>query len=93
MYRYPEPAKFAHAIYGGSFCGREAFLFGHREGKMGLAAVFYNRERQKYEEIMIDSGRGPANIYCYEREGKSCLVAANRETDEIALYEAEIGSQ
>lgn len=93
VYRYPEPAKFAHAIYGGSFCGREAFLFGHREGKMGLAAVFYNRERQKYEEIMIDSGRGPANIYCYEREGKSCLVAANRETDEIALYEAEIGSQ
>lgn len=93
VYRYPEPAQFAHAIYGGSFCGREAFLFGHREGKRSLVAVHFNQKKQEYEEIMIDSGFGPANIYCYEREGKSCLVAANRETDEIALYEAEIGSQ
>lgn len=89
VYRYPDAAEFAHAIYGGRFCKREAFVFGHRKGKKGLAAVFFDQGEGKYKEIMIDSGCGPANIYCYEREGKSCLVAANRETDEIALYEAE----
>lgn len=87
VYRYPEEAEFSHAIYGGPFCGRTMLIFGHRKGGRKLAAIWYDTEKKAYTETTIDSGCGAANIYCYEREGKSCLAAANREIDEIALYE------
>ena len=34
---------------------------------------------------------GPANVLSYQTEEKSYILSANREIDEIALYEVEEG--
>ncbi len=38
---------------------------------------------------MLDEGAGPANVYCFKYQGRDVIIAANRETDEIARYEIE----
>ncbi|MDO4272629.1 MAG: hypothetical protein Q4D16_03095 [Eubacteriales bacterium] len=86
VYDYPEDAEFTHAIYGGKLCGKPAFVAGHRKGKRNLFAIVWNPEKKRYEEEIIDQDRGPANVFHYLHNGKDVLIAANRETDEVAMY-------
>lgn len=85
VYAYEKPAEFTHAIFGGSLCGRPAVVIGHRKGDRDLLAFTWDQE-QGYQVQVLDHDRGPANVYKYEKDGKSILIAANRETDEIAMY-------
>ena len=51
-------------------------------------AVRYDREKADYNVTLIDEGRGPANVMHYVNDaGVDILIAANRETDEVAMYE------
>ena len=51
-------------------------------------AVRYDREKADYSVTLIDEGRGPANVMHYvNAAGVDILIAANRETDEVAMYE------
>lgn len=91
VYEYPEKAEFAHGILGGNICGKPRVLVGHRGGTRRLLSFTYNQEKQVYETEILDEGAGAANICYYEHEDRAYVVAANRETDEIAMYELESG--
>lgn len=85
VYRY-DRAEFAHAIYGGMLGEKPVVLIGHRKGDRDLLVFYYDHKTQAYVCDVIDHDCGPANVYTFTADGKSMVVAANRETDEIAMY-------
>lgn len=74
---------FIHAVCAGRYNGRTAAFVGCRQEDRELIMITYDGE---YRETLIDRGAGPANCMYYEYQGEGRLIAANRETDEIALY-------
>lgn len=89
VYIYPEAAEFSHAIGGAVICGKPVFITGYRQGKRRLMAIYYDQSSKSYRAEIIDEGRGPANVFYYAKEGDDILIAANRETDEVAMYKIE----
>lgn len=47
--------------------------------------------RSEFEAEVLDTDAGAANVWCYEYRGSTYILAANRESDEIALYKMEEG--
>lgn len=88
VYRY-EGAEFAHAIFGGRLCGRPVLVIGHRKGARNLLAFTWNREERDFQVQVLDEDCGPANVFCFQRDGKDVILSANREINEIAMYELE----
>lgn len=86
VWEYPEKLPFLHAIYAGTLSKPYAFI-GNRQGNRNLLAVSWDPEKNTYTTDLLDQGAGAANCYFLENNGKALLMAANRETDEIALYE------
>lgn len=89
VYEYEHELPFCHAFYGGTLCGRPALVVGHRSGERDFLAFTYDPEEDTYRPEWIDRGRGPANTLHYMLDGHDVLIATNRETDEVALYELE----
>ena len=87
VWRYPEPMPFLHAICTATVNGKKVAVIGNREGKKELLAVYYDAEAGTYRTDVLDAGAGPANVLFFNNDGRYRLLAANRETDEIALYE------
>lgn len=87
VYEHPEKLPFLHAIDCGIIDGRPVALAGNREGKRELLLFYYDRAQANYRYEVIDSGAGPANCLLLTRGGHSSILAANRETDEIAIYD------
>ena len=52
-------------------------------------AFTWSEEKKEYVYEIIDEDRGPANVFRFVRDGKDVLIAANRETDEVAMYTLE----
>ncbi len=86
IYEFGESRDFLHSIFGGSLCGKPAFVTGHRKAERDLMAFAYNKEKETYEMEYIDRDCGSANVYHYVKDGKDMLVSTNREIDEVALY-------
>ena len=86
VYEHPEKLGFLHAICPGYIGGTPCVYVGHREEKRDLGAVVADRETG-YRLLVIDRDCGPANCVYYREDGVDKLLAANRETDEIAVYE------
>ncbi|MER2150421.1 MAG: hypothetical protein ABS900_02285 [Candidatus Limivicinus sp.] len=83
-----EDAPFTHAICGGIIAGVPTFVAGYRAGKKNLMAIRWDGDRQDYAVTLIDEGRGPANVMHFVNDaGVDVLIATNRETDEVAMYE------
>jgi len=88
VWALPEDTPFSHAICGGCIAGVPTFVTGHRAGKKNLMAIRYDKAAGRYTVKILDEGRGPANVMHYVNDGGTdVLIAANRETDEVALYE------
>jgi len=88
VWTFGEDAPFSHAICGGIIAGVPTFVTGHRAGKKNLMAIRYDRAAAEYTVTVLDEGRGPANVMHFVSEdGTDILIAANRETDEVAMYE------
>ena len=88
VWDFQEDAPFTHAICGGLIAGTPTFVVGHRAGKKNLMAVRYDHEAADYAVTLIDEGRGPANVMHFVNDrGVDMIVATNRETDEVAMYE------
>ncbi len=84
-YTHAEPFDFSHALWAYNIGGKDIAFLGHRGGKRQLIAISHCDGEYRYE--VLDDDVGPANVLCFEDGGKTYLVAANRETDEIAWYE------
>lgn len=88
VYRHPEEIPFLHAIWGGMLNDEPCAIIGHRKGNRDLLRVYFDSQKG-YAVETIDHDCGPANALAYSCNGKDYIVAANRETDEVALYTAE----
>lgn len=88
IYEHPEKLEFLHAMCGGRIGGKDVFITGNRGGRMELFAL-WRGSGNEFKTALIDSWRGPANALYYAKNGKDIIAAANRETDEIALYNIE----
>ena len=89
VYTCAAPLEFAHGIWGGTALGLPLAFIGHRKGNRDLLAFYYDTKAGMYTSQVLDHDVGPANVLCYEMDGQCRLVAANRETDEIAFYQIE----
>lgn len=86
IYEREKKLPFAHAIWGETIDGRAFAFLGGREGERELIAVSYDREKGAYTEALIDRGAGAANCMVFRDREEIRLLAANRETDEVAVY-------
>lgn len=84
VYRHEKRMPFLHAIWGAEIGGRVYGFIGNREEDRDLLAIYWNGERYVYDTL--DQGAGAANVLYFRADGKDQLLAANRETDEIAVY-------
>lgn len=90
VYTYEKDAEFAHAIWGGEICGRQGVLIGHRKGERDLLLFTCDDpEKLTFQAEILDHDVGPANVMHYEKDGKDYVLSANREINEIALYQLE----
>lgn len=86
VYEHPEKMGFLHAICPGYIDGKPCVYVGHRKGDRNLYAVVGDGELG-YRLLLLDRDVGPANCVYYKADGVDKLLSANRETDEIAIYE------
>lgn len=84
-YTHPEKLEFLHAICGAEICGQNTWILGSRKGDRKLLAFTY--ENGSYQAQELDRSYGAANVLHYTYDGKDVVIAANRETDQIARYE------
>lgn len=81
----PEKRDFLHAIWSGEIYGEKCAVIGNRKAGRDLLRVHY--ADGSYQLETIDHDRGPANCWVFT-DGDACrVIAANRETDEVALYD------
>ncbi len=85
-YQLPQKYPFLHAIWSGCLNGVPCAVLGHRKGSRDLLRVYYEKRTMQYAAEVIDHDCGPANVLAYTYEGQDRIIAANRETDEVALY-------
>lgn len=84
---FPEDMMFLHAIWAGELNGEKVVVIGHRREEMRTIILRYRNNDYEYD--IIDENVGAANVNYFEKDGKQYLIAANRETNEIALYIVE----
>lgn len=89
VYRSSKRLPFLHAICTGKVNGNSCAFVGNREGNRELFIVSYDKEKETYHMELIDHGKGAANCLFF---GENRLVAANRESGEIAMYKFMDGS-
>lgn len=87
VYEYPEKLPFLHAICGGMVYDRPMVYVGNREGEQLLLGFWWDPDSRSFRTETVDCGAGPANCMLFTREGHPALLAANRETNEIAVYD------
>ena len=80
----PQKREFLHAIWAGVLCGQPCAIVGHRKGDRDLIRVFFDDGDFHIEKI--DHDRGPTNCWVFSGGNLDKIVAANRETDEVAFY-------
>ncbi len=90
IYEYPGKLPFIHAIWGENIDGQTYGFVGCREGERELLAFSWDKEKETCKAEEIDRGAGAANVMFLKDGNTNKLLAANRETDEIALYTIEI---
>lgn len=84
---FEEDIEFLHAIWGGEIKGEKVVVIGNRRDKMQTFILRYKDNDYVYD--IIDENVGAANVNYFVKDGVEHIIAANRETDEIALYVIE----
>lgn len=87
QYQHADPLPFLHAIWSCEIAGKPCALVGHRKGERDLYRITWNASQQTYQFDRIDHDRGPANVCHFQYNGMDHVIAANRETNEVALYQ------
>lgn len=90
QWKYPRPEReteMLHATWACTLLGKPTWIVGWRKGTRNTIAVTWDPAAGDYITQEIDHDVGCANALCFTDEtGTDVIVAANRETDEIALY-------
>ncbi|HIY50394.1 MAG TPA: hypothetical protein IAA43_00435 [Candidatus Olsenella avicola] len=81
----PEKRDFLHAIWSGTIADEPCAVIGNRKAGRDLFRVHF--ADGTYQLEMIDHDRGPANCWVFTDGDTTRIIAANRETDEVALYD------
>ena len=84
VFEYDSKIPFAHAICGADLSGKPIAVIGHRKGERDLLAVRY--AESTYTVEILDHDIGPANALSAQVDGKTIVLSANREINEIAYY-------
>lgn len=84
VYELPGSHEFGHAIWGGKYWGKDAFLVGFRGGGKELYMITF--EDEKYTASLIEEGAGPANVTVVYTEEDDYICAANRQSDRFTIY-------
>ncbi len=88
IYENKEKLEFLHAIWSGSLLGIPTAIIGYRRGKKELLAIrCSDKDKLEFTLETVDRDVGPANVLHYTRNGTDYFLAANREINEIALYQ------
>ena len=83
VWEYEKKMPFLHAIWGAELNGTQYAFIGNRQEDRELLAIHYDNG---YKVEVLDQGAGPANCMYFKDGDAHKLLAANRETDEIAVY-------
>ncbi len=83
----PQKLDFLHAIWSGELGGQACAVIGNRKDGRDLLRLVYGADG--YELESIDHDCGPANCWVFADENGEHIIAANRETNEVALYDCE----
>ncbi|NSW52381.1 MAG: hypothetical protein HPY85_07745 [Anaerolineae bacterium] len=84
--RWPKPVEFLHALWSGSIHGTPTVIIGHRKGSMDLFALRFDTVAGTYICEVIDEHCGSANVAWINHPEFTGIVAANRETNQVAMY-------
>ena len=84
VYEYEKKLPFIHAICSAQLNGKEIGIIGHRRGDRDLLALCH--QDGTYHIELLDHDVGPANARAEVIGGKTVLVSANREINEVAYY-------
>lgn len=87
VWEYGKKLEFCHAICRGKFGAHTAAIIGHRKGDRDLLAVYF--DAGAYRVDILDHDVGPANVLFAEVDGRSIVLAANRETSQVVYYTLE----
>ena len=76
---------FSHAIWAGELLGRNMFVVGYRkeDGRMYLGC----HTDHGYETVLMEEGVAPSNARGFVYDGRSYVIAAARDMDQVILYE------
>ena len=86
VWEYPARLPFLHAIWGTKLNGKDYAFVGCRQGNREFFAIYFDKETGTYKADLLDQGAGAANCVFFEHDGQPKILAANRESDEIAVY-------
>lgn len=83
----PRPLEFLHALASGKLAGKEVAVIGHRKKARDLCMISY--DGAAYRLDVLDHDVGPANVLCRANGEDLWILSANRETDEVAMYQVK----
>ena len=83
-YRYPYPAPFLHALWGGFLQGNPVFLAGCRDGTRELFLI--QQEKDGPRAHIIETGYGPSNVAVLPGQHQDIILIANRQCHEGAYF-------
>jgi hypothetical protein len=82
------PLDFGHVAWAGEIRGRKSVILGSRAGKKELSLyLLKDPSRWEFDRIVLDEGKGAANIAVVKEADRDLVFASNVAVGEVALYE------
>lgn len=86
IYQLEGKHEFGHAIWGGNFQGKDAFLIGFRAAGMQLYMI--TMDGNIFLTEMIDENCGATNVAVIKNKTHQLICVANGQTDKYTIYMA-----
>ena len=79
---------FGHVAWAGKIRGHKSIILGSRAGKKELSLyLLKDPSRWEFDRIILDEGKGAANIAVVNEADRDLVFASNVAVGEVALYE------
>lgn len=86
IFQHPETTEFYHVVWGGTLNGKPCFIGGCRRGRQQLF-VLTGTPHGAVDIHLLEEGAGPSNVAVYHGPRGDCILSANRERGEAAVYQ------